>query len=294
MKTKLVLFTFIVALVVVGTACSKDGKKVVRVDDFTQPVIEGEDVRGYGAAAFRQEDVALRDAFNEELAKLKESGELLELLEENGFTEQELPGDKTMKALCGENESTGSGGDTLEEAKASGKIVVGFANEVPYAYKDEDGKLKGEAISIATKVFNNLGIEEVEGQLVDWDSLIPGLQSDRFDVITAGMYITPERCGQVIFAEPEYSVGEALGVLEGNPKDLHSYEDIAADPDAKIAVMQGAIEIEYLTKVGVKDDQIVKVPDQAAALSAVESGRADAVTMTAMSLESILESANGK
>ncbi|CAM3543283.1 ectoine/hydroxyectoine ABC transporter substrate-binding protein EhuB [Marinicrinis lubricantis] len=287
-----VLLTLVAAVIGCGNNNGSKGGKVVMVEDFEQPDIEG--VRGYGAAAFRSEDVALRDAFNTELAKLKESGDLLTLLEENGFSEAELPGDQSMKALCGPSFQEGSGGNTLEKIKSEGKVVVGFANEKPYAYQDENGELKGEAISVATAVFKNMGIEEIEGKLVEFGSLIPGLQAGRFDVITAGMYITPDRCEQVVFAEPEYSIGEALGVIEGNPKDLHSYEDIANNPDAKIAVMQGAIEIGYLEQVGVKDDQIVKVPDQAAALNAVQSGRADAVTMTSMSLKSILESAEGK
>lgn len=271
--------------------CTGGPKKLEIVTDFTQPIIDGEDVRGYGAAAFRAEDGELRDAFNVELAKLKETGELLDLLEENGFSEMELPGDATMIGLCGDQriEAT-TAGDALEKALAAGKITVGFADENPYAYRDENGELRGEAISIAKAVFKNMGIEEIEGELVEFGQLIPGLQAGRFDVVTAGMYITPERCEQVIFAEPEYSIGEGLVVAEGNPLDLHSYEDIAANSDAKIAVMTGGIEINYLKAVGVKEDQIMQFPDQAAVINAVQSGRADAATMTSMSMKEIMAS----
>jgi len=295
---KVFLIALFVVIIGVVAACSGGNtgssggvQKIEVVTDFTQPVIDGEDVRGYGAAAFRAEDGELRDAFNAELANLKESGELLSLLEENGFSEMELPGDSTMSALCGPQElAATTDGDTLARAREEGKIVVGFANEKPYAYKDENGELKGEAISIATAVFHNLGIEEVEGVLVDFGQLIPGLQAKRFDVVTAGMYITPERCEQVIFAEPEYSIGEALAVAAGNPLDLHSYEDIAANPDAKIAVMTGGIEIQYLRSVGVKDEQIMEFPEQASVINAVQTGRADAATMTTMSMTEILKS----
>ena len=95
----------------------------------------------------------------------------------------------------------------------------------------------------------------------------------------------------MIFAEPEYKIGEALAVAEGNPHQLYSYEDIAANPDVTIAVMQGAIEVEYLLAAGVSQNQIQQVPDQAAALAALESGRVDAITMTTLSMKSILESA---
>jgi len=75
---------------------------IERVMDFTQPEIDGKSVRGYGAAAFRKEDDAFREAFNAELEKLKESGELLEILKTFGFTEQELPGDTTAEQLAKE------------------------------------------------------------------------------------------------------------------------------------------------------------------------------------------------
>ncbi len=282
-----------VLIITILAGCSGGGgtRNIEVVTDFTQPIIDGQDVRGYGAAAFRAEDGELRDAFNTELTKLKESGELLALLQENGFSEQELPGDLTMAELCGGHELAASyGGDALARARETGKITVGFADEKPYAYKDENGELRGEAISIATAVFKNLGIEEVEGVLVEFGQLIPGLQAGRYDVVTAGMYITPERCKQVIFAEPEYSVGEGLAVAEGNPLNLRSYEDIAANPEAKIAVMTGAIEINYLRAIGVDESQILQYPDQASVINAVQAGYADAATMTTMSLREILAS----
>ena len=40
-----------------------------KAEPFTDPVIDGKGVRGYGAYAFRKEDQAFVDAFNAELAK---------------------------------------------------------------------------------------------------------------------------------------------------------------------------------------------------------------------------------
>lgn len=177
---------------------------------------------------------------------------------------------------------------TFEKAKQSGVVRVGFANEKPYAYATADGKLTGEAVEVARAVFKKLGINQMDGVLTEFGSLIPGLKAKRFDVITAGMYITPERAKEVLFADPEYSIGEALAVKKGNPKGLHSYKDIA-DKKAKIAVMGGAIEVKYLEKTGVPKDQIVIVQDQPAAMAALRSGRADAVTMTGPSLQAVLE-----
>ncbi len=189
---------------------------------------------------------------------------------------------------CAGLDVTGSSGSTLEKARTQGVIKVGFANEKPYAYRTEDGKVTGEAVEIARYAFKQMGIEKIEPVLTDFGQLIPGLKAKRFDAITAGMYITPERCREVAFANPEYQIGEALAVKEGNPKNLHSYEDIAANPDVTVVVMQGAIEKQYLKKLGVKESQIKTVQDQPAALAMLKTGRVDAVTMNEPALREVM------
>jgi len=181
--------------------------------------------------------------------------------------------------------------NTLEKAKREGFVTVGFANEKPYAYATPDGKLTGEAVEIARVILKNIGIGEMNGVLTEFGSLIPGLKAKRFDAITAGMFINPERSKEVSFANPEYSIGEAIAVKKGNPQHLHSYKDIAANKEVKVAVMVGAIENEYLTKSGVAQNQIVTVPDQPSAISALQAGRVHAVTMTGPSIQAVLDSA---
>ncbi|PTX58467.1 amino acid ABC transporter substrate-binding protein (PAAT family) [Melghirimyces profundicolus] len=191
---------------------------------------------------------------------------------------------------CGNLDVGGSGAaSTLEKAKEEGKIKVGFANEKPYAYRDANGKVTGEAVEISKAIFKKMGIKEVEPVLTEFGQLIPGLKAKRFDVITAGMYITPERCKEVAFADPEYQIGEALAVKKGNPKDLHSYEDVVKNEDVKVGVMQGAIEIQYMEDLGVKKSQIKQYSDQPGVVQALKSGRVDAITMTGPSLTEILK-----
>ncbi|MHA6260577.1 ectoine/hydroxyectoine ABC transporter substrate-binding protein EhuB [Sporosarcina sp. CAU 1771] len=193
-------------------------------------------------------------------------------------------------AACG-NDKASEETSILEELREKGTVTVGFANEKPYAY-EEDGELKGAAVEIAKKVLGNLGIDEVKGQLSDFGNLIPGLNAGKFDLVTAGMAITPNRCENVAFGEPEIKYGEGLIVTTGNPENLMSYKDIADNPEIKVAVMSGATEIDFLQREGVDDSQIVRVPDIPASFSAVESGRAHATTGTEMTIKMALESAN--
>lgn len=191
---------------------------------------------------------------------------------------------------------SGSAGEktTLETVQDQEYVTVGFANEQPYAYMNAAGELTGVSVDIAQAIMANLGVNEMEGLLTEFSTLIPGLQAERFDMVTAGMFITPSRADAegIQFANPEFTVGEGLAVQEGNPLDLHSYEDIANNEEAVVAVPSGTIEYGYLIQSGVSVSQIVTVPDLASALSAVQSGRADAFTATGPALRATIEAAN--
>lgn len=180
---------------------------------------------------------------------------------------------------------------SLEQLQDAGRVTIGFSNEAPYAY-EENGELKGAAVEIATAVFAELGIDHVEGQLAEWGQLIPGVQAGQFDVITAGMAITPDRAENALFGEPEMMYGEGLVVAAGNPHQLYSYEDIANNPDITVVVMEGATEYEFLLESGVSEDQITTASDIPSTFSAVQAGRADATTGTEMTVRMAFESAN--
>lgn len=185
----------------------------------------------------------------------------------------------------------GSDDDTLDKLQEEGVVKIGFANEKPYAY-EEDGELKGAAVDIAKAVFKELGIDEVESQLADFGDLIAGLDAGRYDVVTAGMAITPDRCENVTFGEPEMKYGEGIIVEQGNPHNITSYEDIADNPDITVSIMQGATEIGFVKDVGVSDDQIKTAPDIPATFSDVQSGRAEVTTGTEMTIKMALLSAD--
>lgn len=176
---------------------------------------------------------------------------------------------------------------TLERIQSTGTVRIGYANEAPFAYTETSGKVTGESPEIATKVFAAMGVKKVEPVLTEWGALIPGLRAGRFDVIAAGMYITPPRCQQVIFTDPHYQIPDTLLVKRGNPKNLHSYADVAKNPDVRLAIMSGTAELGYARAEGVSDDQIVQVPDTTAQLQAVRAGRADASVGTALTMKGL-------
>lgn len=207
---------------------------------------------------------------------------------ENNTTENNAGNDNTENA-ANSGEDAGDVDPRLAELREAGVVTVGFANEAPYAYEDENGELQGAAVEIAKAVFGELGIPEVEGSLSQWNQLIPSVQTGKVDAVTAGMAINADRCPQVSFSEPTVKYGEGLVVAEGNPHNLISYEDIAANPDIKVAVMSGATENDFLIEAGVSEDQIVSAPDIAATLNMVQTDRAQVTTATEMTVKDAME-----
>jgi polar amino acid transport system substrate-binding protein len=183
--------------------------------------------------------------------------------------------------------------NTLEQARERGFIRVGFANEVPYAYAQPDGTLTGEAVEVARAVFERLGIPEMDGVLTEFGSLIPGLRAGRFDVITAGMYVTPVRCEQVAFADPEYRIGEGIVVPAGNPKGITSYPDIADDPSIRVGTGAGWLEYDYMVAVGVAEGQIVTFPDAPSGMAGLQADRIDVFTGTSLTMRNIADITDG-
>ncbi|MFJ9029344.1 ectoine/hydroxyectoine ABC transporter substrate-binding protein EhuB [Streptomyces sp. NPDC102274] len=172
-------------------------------------------------------------------------------------------------------------GDTLARLKSQRTVRLGIAGEAPYGFIDDQGDFTGEAVELAKVIFKRLGIGAVQPVATDFSSLIPGLNSQQFDVVSAGMYINKERCAQVIFADPEYQMLDSFIVRKGNPKGLHSYQDVVRTK-AKIATGTGYAEIDYAISAGVPEKELVILQDPVAGLNAVESGRVDVFAGTAL------------
>ncbi|MEU4494733.1 ectoine/hydroxyectoine ABC transporter substrate-binding protein EhuB [Streptomyces sp. NBC_00210] len=179
-------------------------------------------------------------------------------------------------------------GDALARLRSARTVRLGIAGEVPYGYVDDQGEFTGEAPELARVIFKRLGIDQVQPVATDFASLIPGLNSQQFDVVSAGMYINKERCEQVVFADPEYQMLDSFIVRKGNPKNLHSYEDVVK-AKAKFATGTGYAEIDYAVAVGYPEKDIVILQDQVAGLNAVESGRVDVFAGTALTTREVVK-----
>jgi polar amino acid transport system substrate-binding protein len=192
-----------------------------------------------------------------------------------------MPG---LLAACGDDDAAGG---ALEALRSQGTITVGIAGEKPYAYL-EGGELTGMDPSVQKVIWGNLGIDEVKAQQVDFDGLIPGLVANRFNVVAAGMFITPERCGQAAFSDPMYCAPNAFLVPPGNPDNISDFKSVA-DAGIKLGVLGGAVEGIYAEESGVESGNIVEVPSNRDGLLSLEQGRIGAFGLTSITLKDILK-----
>lgn len=193
---------------------------------------------------------------------------------------------------AGDGDGDGGAGGLLEQAQEEG-ITVGFANEVPYGFEGEDGEPTGEAPEVAREVLSRMGIDEMDGVVVDFGALINGLNAGQFDMVAAGMFITEERAESALFTDPDYCGTQAFGVVEGNPLGVTDFDSIAANPDVQLGVLSGAVEDGYATDSGVPEDQINRFDTTPDLVDALTAGRIDAFGLTAVTVREQVEDLDG-
>jgi len=175
----------------------------------------------------------------------------------------------------------GEGGDLLQRLRAQGTVRLGIEDEPPLSSIDKNGRLTGCDPEIARRIFRRLGVPHVQPQPIEFNSLIAGLDSQQFDVIAAGMYITPKRCEKVLFADPHYEMTDEFIVPRGNPKKLHTYRDVA-DRGATLATVEGYAEVGFARSAGV--EHLVTVGTLQDGVDRVEQKRADAFSTTTVTI----------
>ena len=129
-------------------------------------------------------------------------------------------------------------------------LILGtHPNYIPYEGIDMSGEVVGFDIDLANAIASALGktLKVEQGQ---FDSLILGVQQEKFDIIMSGISITPSRL-QEIDMIPYYgeTVTElALVFWEKIPKNIKNLSDIAASFNPVVAVQQGTWQEIFLNK----------------------------------------------
>lgn len=109
----------------------------------------------------------------------------------------------------------------------------------PFTYKTADGKPTGFDVDIAEALCNEMKRKCVYVEQV-WDSMIPGLQARKYDVIISSMSITDERKQAVDFSDKYYNTPSRIVVKADTP-----FTDLNSLKDKKIGVLKGSTQEKY-------------------------------------------------
>ncbi|GAB2469363.1 MAG: lysine/arginine/ornithine ABC transporter substrate-binding protein [Comamonas sp.] len=109
----------------------------------------------------------------------------------------------------------------------------------PFEYKTPSGEIVGFDIDIANALCEQLKRKCVFVES-EFDSVIPGLQAKKFDVIISSISITPERQRVVDFTKRYYKTPSAIVV-----KKTVKYDNPASLKGMKIGVLKGSTQEKW-------------------------------------------------
>lgn len=157
----------------------------------------------------------------------------------------------------------------LQEIQDDKKIQIGLEGTFPpFSFHDEDGKLAGFEYEIADQIADDLGVE-AEYVETKWDSLIAGLDTDKYDFVINNVSITDEREEKYDFSTP-YMKSEAVVAVRDDNTNIKQPEDIKGKKSAQTITSNFARDAESLGA------EVVATNDLMSSIELVEQGRADA------------------
>lgn len=168
----------------------------------------------------------------------------------------------------------------LARVRRQGLLRIGYAVEPPYAMRDAQGRVIGEAPAVARLVAAQLGLERSQWLERPFSALIAGLLARDYDLIAAGMFVTPERARQVLFSDPSLRVLPGLLVDAGNPRNLRSEADLRDQGELRVLALRASVEAARLGQLGLSEPRLQLVDSLAAALEALREGRAQAFCLS--------------
>jgi len=127
---------------------------------------------------------------------------------------------------CGQSKETSGEQSALERIEETGVLRVGFEGTYrPFNFLDDDDEYTGFDVDISNELAKRMGVE-TEFIATSWDSLIGGLQANKFDVIIAQMTVTEERKEKVDFTNPYVMTGSVL-ITRDETDDISELPDIS-------------------------------------------------------------------
>ena len=201
---------------------------------------------------------ALIQAIDAELAKLVADGTVKSI-----FEKYDAPYIAPEEAPAAAAAATD---DSLQKVLDAGKLTIATSPDFPPFENLEDGKIVGIEIDLMNLICEKLGVQ-LEIQSMDFDAILPGLATGKYDLGVAGFTATEERKENALFTEayclaaisivvPEGSSikgkadlsGKKISCQSGTTAELYcqtngyDFQSFAQNTDAQMALTTGKVD----------------------------------------------------
>ena len=158
-------------------------------------------------------------------------------------------------------------GKSLDEIKEAGKLVVATSPDFPPFENLEGGEVVGIEVEIMKLICEELDVDFEIEQIV-FESVLPGVQTGKYDCGMSGITVTPERAENVLFTVPYYEAAQAIVVKTDS--SIKSKADLEGK---KVSVQLGTTADDFCREEGYTVDSYEANAD---AKTALTSGKVDA------------------
>lgn len=136
-------------------------------------------------------------------------------------------------------------------------FIVGVdANFRPFEFKNDKGEFTGFDVQLWDAIAKDLGLD-YKWQTMDFNGIIPALQSKSIDAAIAGITIKSSREKVVDFSYPYYDAGLVILVKADN-NSVKALEDLKGK---KVATKLGTTSVDFLKSQGFDDLKLLPNTD---------------------------------
>ena len=248
---------------------SQPAQKFVENNDDLKILDEPFEEEEYAICLKKGNDEFL-DKINGALKELKEDGTI----------------DSIMDNYIGEDAGKTPYESPEDVDRSNGTLVMATNAEFePYEYHEGDD-IVGIDADIAQAICDKLGYE-LKIEDMEFDSILPAVQSGKADFGAAGMTVTEDRATQVDFSDSYYTGVQVIIVTDDS--DITEPDDLKGK---KIGVQQGTTGDIYSTD-DFGDDNVERFNKGMEAVQALQQGKIDAVIIDNQPAKTFVEENEG-
>lgn len=156
-------------------------------------------------------------------------------------------------------------------ASAKQLVVATDTNFKPFSYKDSTGTYVGFDVELWDAVAKEMDLD-YKLQPMDFNGIIPGLQSGNVDVAVAGMSVKADREEVIDFCFPYYKAGLVI-LVPANNTDVKGIEDLEGKV---VATKLATSSVDYL-RSNANLKELKQFPNISDAFMELQAGGCDAV-----------------